>query len=76
MLWNHKFLLDVKGCRKTQVSDCTNSTEYRIRAVLKEERDTITSVAASLIGQVRILVIMYVKNFKTDVIVSIDNVQM
>ena len=28
MLWNHKFLSDVTGCRKTQVLDCTSSTVY------------------------------------------------
>ena len=28
LLWNHKFLSDVTGCRKTQVSDCTGSTVY------------------------------------------------
>ena len=26
LLWDHKFLSDVRGCRKTQVSDCTGST--------------------------------------------------
>ena len=28
LLWDHKFLSDVTGCRKTQVSDCTGSTVY------------------------------------------------
>ena len=28
LLWDHKFLSDVRGCRKTQVSDCTGSTVY------------------------------------------------
>ena len=26
ILWDHKFLSDVTGCRKTQVSDYTSST--------------------------------------------------
>jgi hypothetical protein len=26
LLWDHKILSDVTGCRKTQVSDCTGST--------------------------------------------------
>jgi hypothetical protein len=26
--WDHTFLSDVTGCRKTQVSDCTSSTVY------------------------------------------------
>ena len=26
LLWDHTFLSDVTGCRKTQVSDCTGST--------------------------------------------------
>jgi hypothetical protein len=28
LLWAHKFLSDVTGCQKTQVSDCTGSTVY------------------------------------------------
>ena len=28
ILCDHKFLLDVTGCQKTQVSDCTSSTVY------------------------------------------------
>ena len=27
-LWDHNFLSDITGCRKTQVSDCTGSTVY------------------------------------------------
>ena len=26
--WDHTFLLDVSGCWKTQVSDCTSSTVF------------------------------------------------
>ena len=29
ILWNHKFLLDVTGCQKTQVSICTSYTVFR-----------------------------------------------
>ena len=28
ILWDHKVLLDVTECRKTQVSDCTGSTVF------------------------------------------------
>jgi len=38
MLWDHKFLSDVTGCRKTQVSDCTNSTVYCINYVTRDVR--------------------------------------
>jgi hypothetical protein len=43
-------------------------------AVLKIETETVTSIAASLIGQAVILVIMYVKIFKIDIIVFICKV--
>jgi len=38
-------------------------------AVLKVETDIITSITASPMGQIAILVIMYVQTFKTDIIV-------
>ena len=28
ILWDHKFMWDVTGCQKTQVSDCTSSTVF------------------------------------------------
>ena len=40
---------------------------------LKIETDIITNIAASQIGRAEILVIMYVKNFKPDIIVVIGN---
>jgi hypothetical protein len=42
---------------------------YRITTVLKVKTDIIVSMAASSIGRAVILVIMYVKTFKTNVIV-------
>jgi hypothetical protein len=42
---------------------------YRITTVLKVKTDIIVSIAASSIGRAVILVIMYVKTFKTNVIV-------
>jgi hypothetical protein len=30
ILWDHTFLSDVPGCRKTQVSDCTSSTVFAL----------------------------------------------
>jgi hypothetical protein len=30
ILGHHKFFLDVTGCRKSQVSDCTSSTVFEI----------------------------------------------
>ena len=42
---------------------------YRITAVLKVETDIIASIAASPTGQTVIIVIMYVKIFKTGTIV-------
>jgi hypothetical protein len=41
-------------------------------AILKVEMDISTSKAASLIAQAGILVILYVRTFKTDVIVFIS----
>ena len=41
----------------------------RIMAVLKVETDIITSTADNPIGRAKILVIIYAKTFKTDVIV-------
>jgi len=49
---------------------------YRITAVIKVGTDIISSITASLIGRAVILVIMYVKIFKTDVIVFIGDVKM
>ena len=46
----------------------------RISAFIKIETDIIASIIASLIAQTVILVIMYVKTFKTDVIVFIGNI--
>jgi hypothetical protein len=36
ILWEHKFLSDVTGCRKTQVSDCTSSTVYTVHRYITE----------------------------------------
>jgi len=34
LLWDHKFMSDVTGCRKTQVSDCTGSTVHDVMSEL------------------------------------------
>lgn len=52
------------------------SAIYRITAVLKAETDIIVSIAACPTGQDMLLVIMYVKIFKTCVIVFINEVKM
>jgi len=44
---------------------------HRITTALKVETDIITSIAVSPIGRAVILMIMYVENFKRDVIVFI-----
>ena len=51
---------------------------YRIMSVLKVETDIITGIAcaASQIGRAVILVIMYVKNLKPNIIVFIGKVIM
>lgn len=41
---------------------------------MKVETDIVTSITVSLMGQVDILVIMYVETFKTDFIVLICNI--
>jgi hypothetical protein len=46
---------------------------YRIRAIFKVETDIITSIAASMIERVGILVIMLFEILKTDVNVFIGN---
>jgi len=46
---------------------------YRIRAIFKVETDIITSIAASMIERVMILVIMLFEILKTDVNVFIGN---
>lgn len=47
---------------------------YRIAAVMKVETDINASIGESPIGQVlKLLVILYVETFKTDVIVLIGN---
>ena len=43
---------------------------------MKVETDIITNIAANPVGRAEILVIMYVKTLKSDVIVFIDNVIM
>ena len=43
---------------------------------MKVKKAMITCMAASLTGQSVILVIMYVKTFKTDVTVFISNIMM
>ena len=53
-----------------------NSYTYRIMSVLKVETDIITSIVASLTGWAVILVIMYIKIFKTGVIGFICDVKM
>jgi hypothetical protein len=50
--------------------------KYRIIAILKVETDIIANISASPIGRAGIFVIMYVKAFKTDVIVFICDVIM
>ena len=49
---------------------------YRITAVLKVETDIIVRIAARATERAVILVIMYVENFKTGVIVFIGDVKM
>lgn len=49
---------------------------YRITAVLKVETDISIGVKASLIGRYAIIMIMYVKTFKTADIVFIGNILM
>jgi hypothetical protein len=49
---------------------------YRITAVLKVETDIFIGVKASLIGRSAIIMIMYVKTFKTADIVFIGNILM
>ena len=46
---------------------------YGIMAVLKAKTNIIASIVVSPIGRAVILVIMYVKTFKSDVIVFIGN---
>ena len=44
ILWDHTFLSDVPGCRKTQVSDCTSSTIHvctRPDAIKMKKKNTI-----------------------------------
>jgi hypothetical protein len=36
ILWDHKFLSDVTGCRKTQVSDCTSCTVIGFEHIYKK----------------------------------------
>jgi hypothetical protein len=50
------------------------TSKHRIRVVMKAETEIITSITASPIKQAVILVIMYVKTFKTAVIVFIVNI--
>ena len=71
LFWDHKFLSYITGCRKTQVSDCTGSTVYRITTILKVETDIIAIISMSPKGRDVILVKMCVKSFKTDVIIFI-----
>jgi len=52
------------------------SAIYRITAVLKVGTDIIVNIAACPTGRAVILVITYVKTFKTGVIVFIDKVKM
>ena len=49
---------------------------YKITAVMKVKTDIIANIPASLIGRAVILVIMYVKTFKSDVIVYIGYIKM
>ena len=49
---------------------------YRISAVLKFETDIFIGIKASLIGRSAIIMIMYVKTFKTADIVFIGNILM
>ena len=43
-------------------------------AVLKVETDIITNIAGSLKGKAAILEIMYIRNFKTVVVIFIGNI--
>ena len=52
------------------------SGKYRITFVLKVATDIINSNTVSPIGQAAMLVIMYVKTFKSDVFVFIYNIVM
>jgi hypothetical protein len=47
------------------------TSKHRIRVVIKAETEIITSITASSIKQAVILVIMYVKTFKTSVSLSV-----
>jgi hypothetical protein len=49
--------------------------KYRTIAILKVETGIIANISASPIGRAGIFVIMYVKAFKTDVIVFICDVE-
>jgi len=49
---------------------------YRITAVMKVKTDIIANIPANLIGRAVILLIMYVKTFKSDVIVCIGYIKM
>ena len=49
---------------------------YRITAILKVETDIITCITVRLTGWAVILVIMYIKTFKTKVTVFISNIIM
>jgi hypothetical protein len=56
---------------------CQNMIQiYRITAVLKVETDIIVSISVSLVGWAMILVIMYIKTFKTVIVFFICDVFM
>jgi len=70
ILWDHKFLSDVTGCRKTQMLHCTSSNIpiKTITSVLKVSTYIITYQTCCKI------VILYFSTFKTDIILYIfDN---
>jgi hypothetical protein len=56
----------------TQIHEC--NCLYRITTATKVQTEIIAKFTVSQIGKEVILVIMYVKIFKTDIIVFIDNV--
>ena len=59
-----------------QISFFESYIVYKIMAVMKVETDSIARITVSLIGWAVILVIMYIKTFKTNIIVFVGNVVM
>ena len=73
---NGKYTLVSENGKYTLVSENegTNTDKYRIKVLLKVETDINPSCTVILIGRGVILVIMFVRIFKSYFIVFIDNV--